>query len=181
MNTHRWAFIGLALALVSAQAQAQNDTCRMAGRQDVLEIENTESAGTRFAVRSGSAAASRSCDFGEADADYVVGSEAEPLWFAALAERYLLMSRSTGPQGDFVVYDLDERRVLLDAPADDFAWDDAGAVYWERVAEGTAANCPEFAEYESNGLGAAITAEKRFDFATGSVDATGRTRCAATQ
>jgi hypothetical protein len=152
-----------------------------ASPNDVLEIENVESVGTRFAVRSNSAAAKRSCDFGEVGADYVVGGEDEPLWFAGITSRYLVMTRSTGPQGDIVTYDLDQRKIHLDVAADEVDMDESGATYWERIADGTVDNCPEYAEYQSSGLGAAISQAKRFDFACGKVETIGPTRCDAIQ
>jgi len=166
--------------LLAAPAPAQ-EICHSAGRYAVLEIENADSVGTRFAVRIAPGAAKQLCDFDEAGADYVVGNENDPLWYAGITPRYLVMTRSTGPQGDVVIYDLDERKIRLDVPADEVEVDADAAIYWERVAEGTVANCPEYGEYQSNGLGAAIAAETRFDFAGGEAEATGRTRCDATQ
>lgn len=173
------AAVAGALAFMSGAAHAK--ACHTAGHYEILEIENVESAGTRFAVRKHAQGAPGTCRFKAANADFIIGGEDDPLWFAALTSRYLVMTRSTGPQGDVVFYDLDRRAVAHEAPADDVELVRGVAVYWERVAEGTPANCPEFEEYDSNGLGAAITAETQFDLATGAVKATGQTRCDATQ
>jgi hypothetical protein len=65
-----------------------------------------DDAGNRFAVNRLKGAPPAGCIFDEAKADLVIGKRGDPLWYADLSGDHLILSRSTGPQGDLVVYDL---------------------------------------------------------------------------
>lgn len=162
-------------------ASAQDFGCFSSDRFDVQAIEQTKDIGTVFAVKARAAGARSACPVKLAKADFAIGRAGDALWFEALAGRHLTLTRSTGPEGDLVIYDLERRTAVLDVPAGDVAADMKGVTYWERVAEGTRANCPKFREYAKDGLGAAIVAETRFDFATGQPKRSGTRRCDATQ
>ncbi len=151
--------------------------CHKAGKYSVLEMESEDSDGTQFAVKESDTSQPAPCPESDADADFVVGGDEEALWYAGLTPRYLVMTRSTGPEGDVVIFDLDQRRVALEAHADDVAVDDEGATYWERVADGTPENCPQFADYKANDFGAKIVAETRFAFSDATSSRTGEKRC----
>lgn len=168
----------LLTTFAAAPALAQAPVCHDGDRFRVAALEYADNAGTRFAVTP--VDSGEPCAFDES-ADFVIGSEGDPLWFGALRDPYLVLTRSTGPQGDVVVYDLAAKAKLLDVPADAFADDDAGVTFWERTEAGTERNCPRFAEYQANGLGAVIAVETRFDFASRQSTPTGNRRCDATQ
>jgi hypothetical protein len=168
----------LALPLVAVfalPADAQDSVCHAVFGYDVLEVENTEGIGTRFAVKR--VDATTHCAFSEADADFVLGSEDDPFHFAAINDAFLIVNRSFGPQGQLVFFDLAEQDIVLDVLADEVEVDDEGATFWERIDEGTAQNCPEYAGYRKDGFGADIAAETRFEFATRESTPTGKQRC----
>ena len=178
----RTAALGILLATLAAvPASAQDFGCFSSERFDVQAIEQTKDIGTVFAVKARAAGARSACPVRLAKADFAIGKAGDALWYEALAGRYLTLTRSTGPEGDLVIYDLERRTPVLDVPAGDVAADPKGVTYWERVAEGTRASCSKFREYAKDGLGAAIVAETRFDFATGQAKRSGSRRCDATQ
>lgn len=178
----RSVFLGLPLlACLAAPAWAQAPTCHSVAGYNVLEVENTEGIGTRFAVKARAKGAGAACKFTEAKADFVVGSEEDPFHFEALTDHYLIMRRSFGPQGQLVIYDLKGRDIVLDALSDEVTVDKTGATYWERVDEGTKANCPQFDEYKADGFGADIAVETRFDFKTAKATASKKQRCDPSQ
>ena len=95
-----------------------------------------------------------------------------------------MLNRSSGPDGEIVIYDLDGD---LSAPTIDVSADDEIDVdphkvtYWERIEPANSKNCPEFADFTSQGLGAVIATEMVFDTATGRANSTGRKHCSQTQ
>lgn len=171
----------LALLGFAVSAQAQEAQCFQNEQFLVIAQERTDDVGTDFLVRA-PAKGKIKCEFVEAEGDFSIGNPDDPLWYAGLAGKYLALTRSTGPDGDVVIYDLDSRSKVVDVAADDdLAVDEDRVVYWERVAEGTDKTCPEFAEYQANGLGAVIAEERVFDATTGEIAKTGESRCSATQ
>jgi len=174
------AFCALGLLVFARTAAAQEAVCYSSPTFVVAALENTENAGTRFSILPAGAAGSDTCRF-DPDGNYVIGDGEDPIWFAALAGNMLVLSRSTGPQGDLVVHDLASRKVVLEVPADDFTADPKGISFWERTEEANAANCPDFAKHQANGLGAVTSLESRFDFASSAVTRTGKSRCDPTQ
>ena len=116
---------------------------------------------------------------------FTIGSRGDPLWYSGLAGQYLVLTRSTGPDGDVVIYDLENpAEPVVDAPyssAVPLEVGDTEVAYWTRVSEGTAETCADYAEWEANGLGAAIYAKTVFDVASGQETASGETTCYATQ
>ncbi|HWK15449.1 MAG TPA: hypothetical protein VNS02_13710 [Rhizobiaceae bacterium] len=176
------ALVALAALAFGAQpALSQQFGCHSVPRFHVNAIEQKHDAGTLFAVKVRKPGDKSACRVTESSADFVVGANGDPLWFEALTPRYLIMTRSTGPQGDVVIFDLDRRSYVLDAPADEVAVSATSATFWERKAAATRKNCPQLAKYKADGLGAVITAETKFDFASGVAAATGQLRCDPTQ
>ena len=168
-------------AFTALPAQSQEFGCHSVPRFHVNAIEQKNDAGTLFAVKIRKPGDRSACKVTQGSADFVIGASGDPLWFEALTPRHLVMTRSTGPQGEVVIYDLDRRSHVVDAPADEVAVDASGATFWERKEAATRKNCPQFARYRADGLGAVITAETKFDFASGVATATGQRRCDATQ
>lgn len=168
---------GAALVALACPAAAQEFGCQTTAGFAVNAIEQTEDVGTSFAVRIVKPGAKPVCPKGTKDADFVVGEAGEPLWLEALASHYLVMTRSTGPQGQIVIYDLATRNNVRDVLGNDVAVDATGATYWEEIDDATPRTCKEFAEYKKDGFGAVIAAETRFDFATGTSKVTGSRRC----
>lgn len=138
--------------------------------------------GSQFAITAvGKKAMPKKCSFTMAKADFVLGKRGDALWFHSQAGKYLILQRSTGPQGDLVVYDLSTRKPVLDVPADDFAVEGNALGYWERSGDATAKNCPAFKENEANGLSSVISVHKSFDLTSQAISETGESRCDTVQ
>lgn len=171
----------LALVGFALPAHAQEAQCFQNEHYLVIAQERVDDVGTDFLVRA-PATGKIACQFEQAEGDFVIGSPADPLWYGGLAGRYLALTRSTGPDGDVVIYNLDARTVVVDVRADDdLTVEPERIVFWRRIADGTEQSCPEFAEYQANGLGAVIAEETVLDVATGAIAKTGESRCSATQ
>lgn len=176
------ALAALTLSSLAVPAMAHEAECYSDARYFVIAHENPDYAGTQFIIRAKKTPEQKFvCNFEETKSGYLLNEQGDPLWYEGLSGQYLVTTRSTGPQGDLVIFDLDTRAAVLDKPAEDVAVDDAGVTYWERREPGTADNCPSFAENEANYLGSAIVYEARFDFATAKVSESGQSRCIATQ
>lgn len=178
MRRLAWLFAVCGIALAAGHSFAQEGaTCHTSGSHAVMDLPNEDDLGSLFLVT----AAAAGCAKAAAEADFVIGDGEGPLWFQELRRDKLFLTRSTGPQGDLVAHDLTSNVRLLDVPSDDFAIDDDSIVYWQRVEQGTAENCPQLAEYQQNGFGAAIVEERRLVFGEPGPTATGERRCDATQ
>jgi hypothetical protein len=140
-----------------------------------------EDAGNRFAVTRLKGPAPSKCLFDAAKADFVIGKNGDPLWYGELAGNSLIVSRSTGPQGDLVVYDLLTAKPILDVPSDEYVLKDQLISFWERTVPATAANCPSFAENTGNGLNSVTAIRKTFDLETRVIKGTGESKCVAVQ
>jgi len=125
--------------------------------------------------------APKTCKFDPQSADFVIGKNGDALWYSNLAGKYLILQRSTGPQGDLVIIDLTTRETVLDAPSDDFSLEGDTLTFWQRGEEATAKNCATFRENTKNGFGSVLATLKRFSIASGKVNATASTRCDAVQ
>lgn len=177
----RLVVLSLGLSLLALPAAAQDVECHSSDSYRVAVKLYGEEPGAQIAVTALEPGAASTCGFDANEADDVIGEPGDPLWFYALEGNILVLSRSTGPQGDVVVHDLDEGTVLLDAPSDAFEVQSGKLTFWERTVEGTPDTCPGFAEFQANGFGTVITVEKTLDFADGNVTATGASRCDGTQ
>lgn len=171
-----FAACGFALAAAPSFAQ-EVAACHTSDSHAVADVANEDGVGSSFLVTS----AATGCVDAADEADLVIGDGDEPLWFEQLRRDKLFLTRSTGPQGDLIVHDLTSDVRLLDVPSDDFDIHDDSVLYWEWKEQGTAENCPQFAEYRQNGFGAAIVEEKRLVFGEAGPTATGERRCDPTQ
>ena len=170
-------------ALTANPALGQEAQCFQNENYLVIAQARTDEVGTDFIIRP-PATGKIACLYEQRDGDILLGSPDDPLWYEALLGNYLVLTRSTGPQGDLVVYDLttDLYTPLLDVRAlDEITITDQTITYWQKLILGTAANCPQFAENTGYGLGSMIYEKRILDLATVTVAATGETRCASTQ
>ncbi|CAN7638553.1 hypothetical protein LJR030_001780 [Rhizobium sp. LjRoot30] len=141
-----------------------------------------EDAGAQFAVTALKGKKKpASCRFDADKADLVIGEPGDPLWYGDQTGKYLILTRSTGPQGDLVVYDLSTGKSVLDVPADEYEVSGGKLAFWERTGEATAENCPSFAENQANGMGSAVAERKQLDLKSLKISKTGEERCDATQ
>jgi len=162
-------------------ASASEPQCHSNERYHVAALPYPDDAGNKFAVtRLNGAAAPARCSFDE-KADLVIGKAGDPLWFGELSGDGLILSRSTGPQGDLVVYDLASGTAVLDVPSDEYERKGNRVTFWQRMAQATAANCPDFAENTANGFGSVTAVEKVLDLASNTVSETGQSKCVAVQ
>jgi hypothetical protein len=174
-------FAALAFAAASAPTLAQEAQCFQNDVALVIAQERTEHVGMNILARA-PAKGKIKCEYKEKPGDWIIGEVDDPLWYEGLAGKYLVLTRSTGPDGNIVIYDLADRSILVDEPAElDIAITDDAVTYWQRTTEGTEENCPEYEEFTSNGLGAVIAEEQVLDIASGTIKATGQSRCSATQ
>lgn len=172
----------LACGCVSlSSASLAEPQCHSNDRYHIVMQPYADDAGNQFAVTKLKDAAPSACIFDAAKADLVIGKVGDPLWYAELSGDSLILSRSTGPQGDLVVYDLTSGKPVLDVPADEYELTGAKLSFWERVGQATAETCPSLAQNEANGLGSVIATRKTFDLATQAVTETGESKCVAVQ
>lgn len=174
--------VGLPLLCVTLTAASQAEPqCHSNDRYQVVALPYADDAGNRFAVTHLDGSAPTACVFDESKADLVIGRQGDPLWFAELADSSLILSRSTGPEGDLVVYDLASGKPILDVPADDYELKGSAISFWQRTDRATADNCPGFAENAANGFGSVTSVLKVLDLGTKTVTATGESKCVAVQ
>jgi hypothetical protein len=162
---------------------AQEAQCFQNEHYLVIAQQRIDAVGSDFIIRP-PAQGKIACTFETRDGDIRIGEADDPLHFAGQAGPYLVLSRSTGPDGDLVIYDLDAGgfEPVVDVPADDeVTIDDQQVTYWERTDQGTADNCPDFAEHQSYGFGSVISEQRTFDVATGTISASGEWHCTNTQ
>jgi hypothetical protein len=164
-----------------SSASMAEPQCYSNDRYHVAIQPYADDAGNQFAVTRLSGAAPAACAFDDAKADLVIGKVGDPLWYAELSGDSLVLSRSTGPQGDIVVYDLKSGKPVLDVPADEYELKGKSLLFWERTVQATAATCPSFAENEANGLGSMTAVLKVLDLETNAVSETGQSKCVAVQ
>ena len=170
----------LGLSVVPAMAEAecyQNEHYLVIGQQRVDEL------GTDFIIRQ-PVRGKINCLYEIADDDRILSKTDDWVYFVGLAGHYLVLNRSSGPDGDLVIYDLDGD---LSTPEIDVRADDEIDVrgdevtYWKRTEPGNTENCQEFAQYSSFDFGAVIAEETVFNAATGQTRSTGKKHCSQTQ
>lgn len=177
----RLALAASVFAVIAVPALAEEALCFQNESFLVIAQERTEDVGMDILARA-PARGKIKCEYAEKAGDFIVNPDGEPFWYQGLAGDYLVLTRSTGPDGDIVIYDLANETVFIDEPADDeMTVADGSVTFWQRTRPGTAKNCPEYAEYTSNGLGAIIAEQRVLDIASGEVTSTGEKRCTATQ
>lgn len=186
LTIHKLAALGAFAAMTAASpafAQEATPDCYQSGPYFVIAQQRSEDVGTDFIIKTLSKnAKAPECVFSASDGDAQLKDPSDALWFTGLAGRYLVMTRSTGPDGDVVIYDMKRNRNVVDVPADDeVTVADSKITYWQRTGEATAATCPGFAENTANGLGSVIAEEMDFAVTTGTSAPTGQSRCSSTQ
>ncbi len=179
MNAFLFPLAALAAAILTLPAQAQQAQCIQNDTYLVITQDRTGEVGENLLVRP-AAQGKLDCLYVEQDGDYIVNTAGDPLWFEALLGKYLIMTRSTGPDGNLVVRDLETQGLLIDEWVDDdIIITDTEVTFWQRFEDGNADNCAEYDAYAADGLGAVIAREPVFDALTGGQNATGQERCSA--
>ena len=179
--THMMILLACGCVSLSSASMAEPQ-CHSNDRYHVVAQPYPDDAGNRFVVtRLDEASAPTGCVHDESKADFTIGTPGDPLWFSGLSGQYLILTRSTGPQGDLVVHDLAGPKVVLDVSADDFWLEGSILSYWQRDGQATPANCPSFKTNAADGLGSVISSLKLLDLDTGKTIESGEQRCDATQ
>ncbi|HEV7344586.1 MAG TPA: hypothetical protein VGN60_03025 [Devosia sp.] len=164
------AFAVAMLGLAAIPALAQEAQCHQNDQFLVIAQERVDTVGADFIIRS-PAQGKIKCVYEINEGDEVLDNPDDPLHFQQLVGQYLVLTRSTGPQGNIVIYDLAADLLyppMIDVGAlDDITVSDETITYWQQLVRGTAVNCPEFAEYTGYGLGAMIYEERRLRSAHG--------------
>lgn len=173
---------GLALS-APARADPGEVSCQRSAAFLVVGRERTDDVGTDVLARPRIAGATDTeCRFEPQPDDFRIGSPTDAYHVNALRGDHLILEDSTGPAANLVIYNLSKRAKVLDVPVgDDVATDAAGVTYWEKAAEGSAANCRDFAKHRKDGFGSRIETRTRFLFATEAPTRGRETRCVPTQ
>ena len=178
--THILTLLACGCVSLSSASMAEPQ-CHSNDEYHVVGQPYPDDAGNQFAVTRLKGPRPAGCVFDKAKADLVIGKAGDPLWYVDLSGDSLILSRSTGPQGDLVVYDLRNGKPILDVPSDEYELQGNLLSFWQRTARATAATCPDFAKNEANGLGSVTAVLKIFDLATRVVSETGKSKCVAVQ
>jgi len=175
-----------AFVLAAAPAMSQEDfsegpICVQNETALIIAEERPEGVGMNILARPPAKGKIR-CEYVEQEGDWIIGQIDDPLYYQDLVGKYLVLTRSTGPDDNLVIFDLEDQSVVVDEwVGDGFLVSEANVTFWQRFEDGNAENCPEFEEYTSYGFGASIAREQVLDIATGRITATGEERCSATQ
>lgn len=178
--THIMVLFACGCVSLSSASMAEPQ-CHSNDRYHVVVQPYADDAGNQFAVTRLNGTAPSGCLFDESKSDLLIGKVGDPLWYAELSGNSLVLSRSTGPQGDLVVYDLASGKPVLDVPADEYELKGDLLSFWQRTGQATAETCPSFAENEANGLGSVIAVRKTLDLETRAVSEAGENKCVAVQ
>ena len=178
--THILTLLACGCVSLSSASMAEPQ-CHSNDEYHVVGQPYPDDAGNQFAVTRLKGPRPAGCVFDKAKADLVIGKAGDPLWYVDLSGDSLILSRSTGPQGDLVVYDLRNGKPILDVPSDEYELQGSRLSFWGRIGPATAETCPGFAENEANGLRSVTTVLKTLDLETGAVADAGRSKCVAVQ
>lgn len=171
MRYGRWAFDRTALAalvLLGAAAGARaadRVQCHAGGGYFVIARERAKEASTEFLVRKTEPGNTPACIYKQAPGDFVIADRSKPYWFKDIRGDYLILTESTGPTENVVMFDLLSRRKVLDLTAADLKIDDRGIYFWARTEQATPQTCRTFAQIKKDGFVPMIETRARFIFA----------------
>ena len=155
--------------------------CALSTNWRVIATELGDVPGMLMDVNKRDASGQPDCKTKDVKPEFTVGGPDQVLWFTSVSNDFLVMARSTGPIGNVVVQNLNDKTIVLDVVSDDFQADSWGVTFWEQKEAGTAETCKEYAEYREQGFGAVIAHETRYDFATKTSLVSGKKNCEPTQ
>ncbi|MGA1874131.1 MAG: hypothetical protein ACMUIA_00825 [bacterium] len=104
-------------------------------------------------------------------------------YFAGLTKDLLILDSTTGPgPSGLIIWDLKKRRKVYEGSwASPTEIKDDSITYWAESGEAADDNCPERAEWELHGLGAAMETKVRLNLSDFTVSKTKETRCSPRQ
>lgn len=173
---------GADLRASDVYAGEKSMACRFADGRAIVTTSATDGSGDRFLIRAAEGDPAADCALEKREGDVPIGDATTALHFEDLQQGRMLLTNSTGPTGDLLLYDIQSGAEVLSVTAGElveFGPDEL--VYWQRTGEATAENCADYAALVSDFGAAAIDTEMRFDLATGKASKTSETRCSAVQ
>lgn len=107
----------------------------------------------------------------------------EATYFKAVVGNYLVLDQGTAPPPrSLVVYDLSNKKAVLQVQYADLVIKNQLLTYWEPTTQKiTTINCPQASGWQKSGLGAQIQKSVSFDLSNLTKKDLGKTRCSATQ
>jgi hypothetical protein len=153
----------------------------MCGRSKMIATELGDEPGMLMTVNARDAAGKPDCSTSGETATLTVGGPGEALWFVDLTDDNMVLNRTTGPVGSVAVYNFSQKKLTMEAIATELQTDWWGVTFWKHEGQATAETCADFADNQQNGLGSVVIRETRFEFATGTTLANGRTGCEPVQ
>jgi hypothetical protein len=164
-------------------AENKRITCYESATYLVVAKDLESKGGTDFVVKYKSSADDRlPCRYGVQGDDFEIKNEWVE-YFAGLMGDFLILDSTTGPgPSGLTIWDLRKRKKVFEGCwASPMEIKEDSIVYWDETGEATDDNCPERAEWESHGLGAAIETKVILRFSDFSVLETEETRCSPRQ
>ncbi|GGD22317.1 hypothetical protein [Aureimonas glaciei] len=156
--------------------------CRFADGRAILTTSATDGSGDRFVIRAAEGDPATDCALEKREGDVAIGDATTALHFEDVQQDRMLLTNSTGPTIDLLLYDIQTGAEVLSVKAGEIVeFGPEGLVYWQRTGEATDKNCPDYASLMADFGAAAIDTEMRFDPATGKTSKTGETRCSPVQ
>jgi hypothetical protein len=159
----------------------QDPMCDLNSQWRVVGIETPDMPGMILQLNKRDATGKPDCIAKNVTPDFSIGKPEDALWLTGLAGDHLVLSRSTGPKVDLVIYRLTDQAKVVDVPSYEPDFDSWGVTFWEQKDVATAENCIDYGYFTADGLNGVVAHESRYDFATASVLVSGQTRCEATQ
>lgn len=191
---------GAALALIAATAAAPAAetvrwTCAQNDRHLVVQRDNPDGTGDLITVRRVAPDKAPPCSPQPLPGDYDANPKQDALYLIALKGDFLILTESTGPQGELLIVDIPARKPLLRTgfstedgcdPARfgcaDFTIADGKVTFWRTTQENAAAkNCPSLKEIRKLDLTPTIERQTEFDFASRKLVDRAERRCVAYQ
>lgn len=164
-------------------AESNKVECYQSTKYFVVAKDLKDKAGTDFLVKYRSNADEKlPCSYVVANNDFEIPNEwAE--YFAGLTGDFLILDSTTGPgPSGLIIWDLNKRKKVYEGLwAGPSKIKDDSIIYWTETGEATEDNCPERANWESHGLGAAIEKKVVLDLFSFSISKTNETRCSPRQ
>lgn len=166
----------------SAQPAAGTVSCHAGGDFVVVAREKTDEAGSEFLVRRAPARPGP-CTFKPEAGDYRIGG-AEPYHFLGLGRHHLVLTASTGPAADLVIFDLAARKRVLSQRMTETSepkLEGDTVSFTLRVGPGDPKSCKDWARFKKDGGSGEIGAPATFDLASGKMARGAGTVCTYAQ
>jgi hypothetical protein len=160
-----------------------NNNCVSNDKFVVIAKDKIDEVGSDILVKyKASPGQNISCDYVAGSGDYGLGGGAE--YILALENNFLITDTGTGPDGRVLtIYDLNPRKeVFRDSYSKPVDIKDNVINYWTGTTTPvTLENCPDYKEWETDGLGAGIDAYVSLDMSTLTKKELGKYHCSPRQ